>query len=266
MQAQLLKYTDKCFSSLTTNLFDTKDNCTIEIIHKLRLNIKRLRTIFKILEYRMDKKIEFKVLEMIDRLFLYSGKLRDIQVQILLLKTFQNEIGEEVDIFISIFKKEKKRIEKEVVRSLQIIDPFDIVLLNQRLDNSIEALSDFSIETILQVKTVELFNQIKAIINSEPNEKSLHRIRIMLKELIYTLSVIKKGKNKFRFNPSIVASLKNLQQKLGEWHDLKVLFNKVESIKVESAKLAQIIEVDRNYLLTGILNDFKKVNEMSWYA
>jgi len=97
---------------------------------------------------------------------------------------------------------------------------------------------------------------------NNPDEKALHRVRIKLKELIYTLSIIKKGSENLKFDIAIITYLKNLQLRLGEWHDLKVLIDYVNSIKGESAKLIKVIGFDKQTKLIVVLDELNRFEEM----
>ncbi len=262
MQVQLLNYSDKCFQSLISNLLNVGDGCSIESVHKLRLSIKRLRTLFKILDYSDSATKKTKLQKRIDSLFLYSGYLRDIHVQIDLIRIYRDQIEEVVDTFVSSLINEEKEIKKRYEKEKVKINPFEIVLLNQRLDNTIEELSDSMIENYLRTKIEEQFLLMSRRIDENLDENNLHRIRIMLKELIYTLSIIKKEKIKLKYSQSFVTSLNNLQQKLGRWHDLKVLFDraiKANNLKIELVELLKFIEVDKNIIQNEVVDDLMKL-------
>lgn len=259
MQAILVKYSDKCFINLTNNLCEVKDFCTIDSVHKLRLTIKKLYTLFGILGYLEEIPAVKKDLKLIDQVFIKSGLLRDNQIHIEFLKLYQSRIGVEVDFIIEMFKVNIKKHKESVRRKIKRINPFDLVLLNQRLDNAIEELNDASIENILHSNVKELFNHMKGILESEPDEKVWHRVRIILKQLIDTLSIIRKVKRKDEYDLSRITLLKSLQQKLGEWHDLKVLYNSILDLEVEAPSLINAIEFDKKTKLINAINDLSKL-------
>lgn len=263
MQAQLLRYSDKCFLALTKNLDEVGVDCTIESVHKVRLTIKKLHALFGILGYKEEIKALNEGIKRIDQIFINVGLIRDNQVQIELIKYYRNRMGEEVDFIIELLKNDSKKYKETIRRNIRKINPFDFILLNQRIDNTIESLSDSSIEIILKTRMNDLFKQMKEIVSSNPNERTLHRFRIILKDLIYTLTIIKKGIVISEFNKASISYLKNLQQRLGEWHDLKVLCDYVNNIKRESANLINIIEVDKKNKLIDVLNEINKIEGLS---
>jgi CHAD domain-containing protein len=260
MQAQLIKFCDKCFLSLTNYLFEIRENCYVDSIHKLRLSIKKIQLLFKIVGYNKGFKSENRLIKMIDRVFLYSGSLRDNHVQVTLLKLYSERVAGDTDYLISILKHDRRRIEKTLKSIVVKISPFDIVLLNQRIDNTIEELSSNQIICILQNNANELLLKMIKSVQVEPDEYTLHQIRIMLKELIYIYSILKKKRSSFEYNEALLISLDRLQLKLGSWHDLYVLYNripKLDRLKSDFTSLLHVIEVDKNLLRIEVMDLLK---------
>lgn len=258
MQAQLLKYSDHCFQSLANNQISVGEDCTIESVHKLRLSIKRLRALLKILDYADGSSKKAKLLKRIDSVFLLSGNLRDVQVQIDLLRIYRNQVGGVVDELISALGKEEKRVARRHKSEITKIDPFDVILLNQRLDNAIEVLDDRMIDNILRTKADGQISQIIQISSGNLDEHKLHRIRVILRELIYTLSIMRKGRPQLNYTSPFILPIKNLQQKLGKWHDLKVLLDRLVQAdypKLQLVHLLRFIEADKHAIRIEVIDD-----------
>jgi CHAD domain-containing protein len=259
MQTLLIQYCDTCFNSLAANIKTVSDDNSIDSVHNLRLSIKRVRALLILID-QAENLNESELIKQIDSLFLYSGQLRDIHIQTILLESYRAKVGTEVDFFISYIKKGKNKIIKRLENSVRQVDFFDIVLFNQRLDCFIESLDSSSHEKNCRLKVVRLYEQILQQVNENSSEKALHRIRIMLKELIYSLSIFKKGKLTIDFNVEDIKNLNNLQQKLGNWHDLTILLNK---ITIENSKLGGIllqqVKSDIKSLQTEIISSLKNL-------
>jgi len=241
MQTLLLQYSESCFQSLANSLKMASEDYSIGVVHNLRLSIKKIRALLEVVGFRDDALKGVQILKKIDSLFLHSGHLRDIHVQTILLESYRIQVGEEVDFIIAGIKKEKKKINKQLQNRIRRINPFDIVLLNQRLDNTIESIDSNTLESHCRLKIDQLLDQIIQIISDIPDENMLHRIRILLKELIYTYSIIKKGRLKINFDAEFIKKLNNLQQKLGYWHDLKVLFDRIAKVDNHNEKLSRLL-------------------------
>lgn len=262
MQAQLIKYCDKCFLSITSNLYTLGADCDRESVHKLRLSIKKLHVLLKLLDFWSSFKRKSKLLKRIDTMFLYAGNIRDIQIQIDLLKTYSERIEVDIDRWIASLNKEQKKVEKKLKSKIVSINPFDIVLLNQQIDNAIEIISDNALTEVLHAKVEELMLLIKQNLNDNLDENILHKIRILLKELIYTLLLIRKGSTDFKFSESFMKSLDHLQENLGYWHDLKILLDWINTSVVaieEPFNLKLAVESDKNLLFDQLTNDLKEL-------
>jgi CHAD domain-containing protein len=264
MQGQLIKYCDKCFLSITSNLYALGADCDRESVHKLRLSIKKLHVLLKLLDFWSNSRKKSKLLKRIDTMFLYAGNLRDIQIQIDLLKLYGNRIEEDVDRLIASLNKEQKKIEKKLKSKIISINPFDIVLLNQQIDNTIEMISDKALTEILHAKVEELMLLIKQNLNDNLDENILHKIRMQIKELIYSLSVMKKGSPVFKHSESFIKNLDKLQDKLGCWHDLKILLdwlNKFNLTDEGNSRVKLAIGADKMIFYDSLVNDLNKFND-----
>lgn len=261
MQAQLLKYSDKCFLTLANNLYRVADGFNIEFVHALRLCVKKIHTLLKVIDYSDNCKKDSKILKKIDRVFFHSGNLRDIQVQILILKLYKNKKGVEIGYLIKHLMNGKKKEVMKFKRSIASISPFDIVILNQRVDEVVEKLTDATIECTCKDKAEELLRQIINSSKAINDENSLHHIRIMLRELIYILNIIKKNHKGFKYSKLFISELDDLQLKLGNWHDLKILLEDIGKFDCanRASALLQAIAIDKQLTQNDIIYDLSKL-------
>jgi len=261
MQAQLIKYTDKNFRAFGFNLILVASDSRIESIHNLRLNVKKIRTLLKVIDYKQNVKNNDKTVKALNNIFTYSGSLRDTQIQIQLLKTFKEQAENQFSKIIQALKVEQKKENRRLKNVIIRLNPFDIVLLSQRIEQSIEKQSDESLMLILQKKAERLKMEFVHELKEDIDENSLHRMRIVLKEYINILNLLKKGTGINLLDIINYKKLDILQRQIGEWHDLKLLhvyivnhgFNAstlIGIIKNEKDKLH--IEVKENLLKTRI--------------
>lgn len=258
MQAQLLKYTDKCFRSLSFSLVSASD-VSIESTHHLRLSIKKIRVFIKVIDYKQNVRPDSKTIQSINNIFTYSGLLRDTQVQLQILKSLNDKSKNEIEDLIALFKRDQKRWEKLLKNSLKPMNSFNIVLLNQRIDNYIENQNDKTLRGGLEQKAREYQIELLHIFNQMIEEDNLHRIRMLLKEYIYLLSILKKN-ILAQIDISNLENLDNIQRKLGEWHDLKLLYDKILTLP-SAQNVLEIIKVKKdNFYSIAIdaLNMLKK--------
>ena len=255
MQIHLLNYSDKCFISLAKYLFEVREYCNVKSVHKLRLSIKELNALFEILNFKEEIHGFKEELNLIDQIYSKSGQLRDNQVQLNILKGYKNVMRHEVDIVSEGLKKNHKTIKKALKIKVNRFNPFDLVLLNQRIDSIIESMNESLVDSVLQEKVNDIVNQINQIIQSSCEDKDLHQIRIKLKELLYLLSILKKRNNKKpRIYSLRVIKLKKIQKLLGHWHDLKVLLERVKLLNLSTNLLIESIDKDKSIIHAIIMD------------
>lgn len=265
MQALLIRYSDSTFNSLRSNLINLGEDCSMELVHNTRLNIKKVRALLDALDYKDNSSSHILIMKKINSLFVRLGYLRDAQVQLSLLEFYRKRVGEEVDGIIDNINKGKKKINSNLKKKIRKLDPFDITLLNQRFDESVENLDNENLDEKFQQKVDQGFNQVIELIGDSPDEDVLHRIRILLKELIFNLSIIKKAKVNTKYNSTFSVLLNNVHKKLGDWHDLSVFLNMVNNIDNYNGRannLLLIVETDIGLIHQEIVEELNKMGEI----
>lgn len=266
MQALLIKYSDSLFNSLRNNLINLNVDCSMELVHNVRLNIKKIRTLLDALDYKDNSSSNIFIIKKIDSLFVHLGYLRDIQVQLSLLAFYRKRVGEEVGVIIDYINKGKKKINSNLKKKSRKINLFDITLLNQRLDETVECLDNENLEEKFQQKVDHGFNQVVELIRDSTDEDVLHRIRILLKELIFNLSIMKKAEVNTRYNSAFSVLINNIHKKLGDWHDLSVfmsLISKIDNCSGRVNNLLQLVESDKRLIHQEIVEELKKLREIN---
>jgi CHAD domain-containing protein len=265
MQALLIRYSDSSFNSLRSNLINLGEDCSMGLVHNTRLNIKKIRALLDALDYKDNSSSNILIMKKINSLFVRLGYLRDVQVQLSLLEFYRKRVGEEVDDIIDSINKGKKKINRNLKKKIQKLNPFDIILLNQRFDESIEYLDSDNLKEKFQLKVDQVFNQIIKLISDSRDEDVLHRIRILLKELIFNLSIMKKAEMNTKYNSTFSVFLNNIHKKLGDWHDLSVflsLINKIDKCRGRANNLLRVVETDKGLIQQEIVDELKKMREI----
>lgn len=238
----------------------------MELVHHTRLNIKKIRALLDVLEYKDNSSNNILIMKKIDSLFVRLGYLRDTQVQLSLLEFYRKRVGEEVDEIVDHINKGKKKINSNLKKKIRKLNPFDITLLNQRFDETIEYLDNENLDEKFQQKVDQVFNQIIKLISDSTDEDVLHRIRILLKELIFNLSIMKKAKVNTKYNSTFSVLFNSIHKKLGDWHDLSVfmsLINKIDNCSGRANDLLRLVESDKRQIHQVIVEELKKLREIN---
>ncbi|HIH40498.1 MAG TPA: CHAD domain-containing protein [Halobacteria archaeon] len=207
-------------------LDDTKKEITADSLHDLRVATRRLNAVLSLVSSLSDEKIKVKDLKRLMRL---TSDLRDSHVQLQLL----NKIRErEDDDFIKICEEVINReIGRKEVIVFQEIRDFPIPTIKSKLKD-VNVPKDNK-DAVLNILT-ELFEDFYSYKDDaiKGDEFFLHKMRIALKRLRYTAEIIEPL---FPFiNKDIIDKMQQLQQLMGDIHDIDVLKNFIEQINVPS--------------------------------
>lgn len=246
-----LQYSDKLITSLKENTALLNCSDDIEIVHKIRTSIRKLRGILRLfsLSGEGEKKLKF----LADSL----NSLRDLEVQLELVSGYPQFQGLRKEK-LSQWELEKNSIIK---KNLQ----FDTSEISRFFSRNLKRKTVTSLEVYEKtIKTLSpLVSSLKNISEGESQRNLLHLFRIQLKKSVYLLEALTL-KNP-ALNPS-VEDLKKYQDLLGEIHDFHLLgWNEKEDEKIRFLNIQihgfqKIIEEILQVLKFDILKNFPNSN------
>ena len=193
-----------------------------ELVHELRLCMKKLRAFYKLAEgfsvAEKDESIQIK--KQVNRLFRISGQLRDTQVQIHLLVTLQQQTGTDYPEFSKwMLKREKKRIMRFGREPLQLLLPSTADTTLQETGDWLAVVDDETIFNGAYSILTGLCIKARKLCSGTMNERDLHRIRTITKQVKYILNIMHHSYPDFIFNEVSVNSLREIEASVGHWHD-----------------------------------------------
>ncbi len=191
-------------------------------IHRARLDVKKILAIVDLLRIVRSKLHKDPGYEKIfKKLYRASGKIREIQVTLLLL-TKPEFAGYDLTLFKDALLIQEK---DSTFDFLKVIRKFDELKLS-RLENKIKKEVSRITPATLHKKTKK-YIQSKTSMSMELLEKgdgdeNLHRVRQHIKELSTVLNLI------FTFKPSdhlemVINGLNRSEMMIGDWHDRVIL-------------------------------------------
>jgi CHAD domain-containing protein len=194
----------------------------IELVHELRLSIKKLRAFHKLAEHLnlndIDEHIHIK--RRVRKLYKVAGQLRDTQVQIHLLSTFEEQTCVVYPEFSKwLHKREQKQISRFSKKPQQIVPQATAQSTHQKIGDLLALADD---ETILSgagnVLTGLCLNA-RELCEGSMNNLNLHRIRTITKRMKYIFNIMAHSYPDFKFNQVSVESLRDIEAAAGHWHD-----------------------------------------------
>jgi CHAD domain-containing protein len=193
----------------------------MEAIHKMRTTTKRLRGLFQLIEYLSTTKFKAKKqLRRIRILFKYAGRIREVQIEQMVVWEFEKKLNENYSEYLEyLLRKEHIEIAR-FLKHLPEIDRRESILNHEEILATIESINPEK----LQKKANKFINlktkALKDLINKPASNKTIHSSRTILKQLYYLYNVLTEISGQKDILNLPEGKIRELEQKIGRWHDL----------------------------------------------
>jgi len=193
-----------------------------ELVHELRLCIKRLRAFHKLAEQLYsDGMIEhIHMKHRVRQLYKVAGQLRDTQVQIHMLTSLEEQTGIKYPEFGNwLLRREKKRIKRFGKKPKQVVPHTTNQSTHEKIGKLLALADD---ETILDNagKVLSgLYSKAQELAGGNSNDQDLHQLRRITKQMRYIISIMTHSYPDYTYNAISVKSLREIEVAAGDWHD-----------------------------------------------
>ncbi|MDP4227867.1 MAG: CHAD domain-containing protein [Bacteroidota bacterium] len=215
---KLTKYLDNRAEQISAFLEMPADAYNYDTFHVLRVEIKKLKFLIDLIKFSDDQFKEKKILRIFAQIFKYAGQVRDIHVELDVLKKYAKS---------DLFKKYENKLLAKKQRGEK-----KFFLVTGQLDNVM--LKETFKELLLFSKSVtedEVGNYLKKqrdIIEQHFKKESLqteelHELRKTLKKLTYAENVMDEKRSQKKI---LQESLSDI---LGKWHDNLLVMEHLET-------------------------------------
>ena len=218
------KYYSNRYSALLYNLELFYTYPEQEVLHKIRVELKKINTMFHLIHYCSVKFKSRKEFIDLKNIFREAGKIREMQQTYKLMlkykikRSLQKKIqDDEYDLTMN-FRMKAGQFKKN------INDVFE------RTKNYTSKINSGNLSEFLMIRQLKL----QDLISPEPDPDNLHNVRKVIKDIVY-LSEIKYGKNN-----NIEPVFDEIQNLIGKWHDKQILMKVLDEDR--TAKHIRILE------------------------
>lgn len=205
---ECIKYAKKHLAAICTLLQEPDPSFTPEQIHQIRVEIKKLNSVFHLIQFCDRDFNRKKAYKSFRTIFLQAGRLRELHIQsdILqrhfsqatianILSDVHQHLSAQEDLFCKMLNDKKiarlKSVLNRIIPFLLEIDQYDV-------DEYCQKKMD-GIEKMMRQKSF--------------SEKHLHKLRKRMKYLNYAQQIYKHQ------SPGIAGKWSDLPRLIGEWHD-----------------------------------------------
>jgi len=242
-------------------------------VHDLRVEFKRLRGFFKLIESINDDFNAKKNFKDFRKIAKSTSGLRDFQVQQKLLKNAEKILY----IDVNGYKNYLKKMEVENLESFRNFSRKNTIENLKKRGKCIKrALKDITpvwAETKARGCIYNMRTNLILLSNQDDlNDEILHDIRILSKETHYILEIIQKCFKIYENAKDFEAGIKKVHQVLGKWHDFDVsigyLNDYVETQRNDIShetyhKLREHLQQDKEVLKKSFRTVFDEFNKIA---
>jgi len=231
-----------------------------EKIHKLRVSIKKLRSLLSFLEYISKGKYNKKQFsKLLSPVFKRAGKIRTAGLNLKMLQPFRSAgvLG-----FKKYLKAEQKINEKKLKRCINDFDKNKFKALSKTAEKEFKKSGKVSTIKASKKFITNVFSDITSEMPGLYDDLQFHKVRKDLKSIKTIEELIGE------INPRTtifkeLEKVKKVEQKIGKWHDRAILVDEIGKYiaKQRANKKVPIKQTKELQKLALLLTDFKTANE-----
>ena len=256
----IIRYFEDQMETINTNIEAARNGLDIDVLHDLRVGIKRLKALYQVLDPISDGRFDSKTnFEEVYHLFKSVGSLRDIQVLKSLFSFFsKNSNPESVEEFFAQLTEN----EKSAAEALNLVlKEFNYNIINESMTEANAFIEDISTaEASKQTKKLlkKRFKQIKELLPHKKEDELMHELRTKVKQACYTIEILAlmEPDKEFTEHPK---RLKLAAELLGQWHDHITLADVLADFLVDKTDIEDFDAEPYTDLLSIVRQDAKKL-------
>jgi CHAD domain-containing protein len=207
-------------------VFNEKYNEVLEgfnadAIHKMRTSTKRLRALFQLLRVLSENEFNSKKqLKKVRTLFKFVGIIREIQIEQMLVWTYEEKLGLQFTEYMEYLLQREYREVALFHKHLPALRDRDELLKDHKIEKTIE---NFKVEKLVPLAEKYLQAKVEAlteIIAQPPDNGRIHTVRTLLKQIYYLHDILAGILGKEKLLSIDRERLREIEQYFGTWHDL----------------------------------------------
>lgn len=241
---------------LEHDIFRALENCDPDAIHDVRVSIRRMLMLCSVLKASGEEPYSKKELQILKKKFRRAGALRDIQVQLQLLKAWEDKLSLRFDAYRLHLDRREKTLQQY----------FKTAFLTINLKKTIsDVVSRIAYCRAIEKELKSLDDDFRFALQGTG---SLHVLRIITKKLKYMLEIQQSCYPGFGSTETFRKYLAHIQDLLGAWHDIETglqhvnYFVKRHSIKIEDPalydNLIAFMKKEKETMLLEIRSELQK--------
>ncbi len=211
------------FARMRKNFLRSVVDFEPESIHELRVGIKQIRAFFKLIEWLQPNFKSKASYREVRKLFKAAGPLRDLQVQQTLAQTWQVQLHFDLSSYLVLLQNREVTARVAYYQTAQKFKIQQLKKTGRDIDNFFLSISRRAAKNRAQACVQNQLSQLLQL-GEAPGaaRKHLHALRILSKEMRYTLEFLTDCLPDLHYPKPLLQGLKNVHQIIGQWHDQEI--------------------------------------------
>jgi len=231
------RFYKKRITSFVANLYRASITGVERDVHRTRLDMKKIHAILEMFEMLNPEKFDPENFEVFNALFRFSGKIRELQVNQMVITKYGNATPGMV-FFIRYLRSRENKLTKQFITVVQQFD-------EKKLKKSERAVKKLCLG--IKVKTlrarsdkfiIKKAKKIRLLRKYPSNPENIHQIRIQLKAMVTILTLVSMVFNEER-EETLLGKLNQTEILIGNWHDNQVLMEYIELFLTKRKKISR---------------------------
>jgi CHAD domain-containing protein len=235
-----LQYLNRDFQYLyiriRNHFYSTSKNFDPDCVHDLRVEIKRIRAFFKLIEAINPEFVYKKNFKAINQLFKAAGDLRDIQVQQALAREWETRLAVRLEAYSTVLQSNERAAKAELA---EFFKNYAVKKIKHRGKIIHRVLAKIPEEIALARVNEHLKSLVQrlAAIQAEAGEvpEKLHALRTQAKQTRYTLDILLQCFPNILYPRTLSTRLKRLHHVLGLWHDNQIALELLDKFRKKNS-------------------------------
>lgn len=220
------RFFKKRITSFLANLYRSSITGAEKDIHRARVDMKRIYAILEMFEMLDPEKFDQKNFEVFKALFRFSGKIRELQVnQIVLAKYGEPSPG--IRAFNKYLRSREHKLTRQFISVVQQFDEKKLKKAEHSIKKLCEEIKVKSLKARSERFIIKKAKKISLLRNYPNNPENIHGIRKQLKAMVTILTLVSMV---FRDDKqeAILSKLNQTEMLIGNWHDNQVLMDYID--------------------------------------
>ena len=200
-------------------------------IHQLRVSVKRLRSVFRYMEWVAPGQFEARdALQEVRKFFKTAGNLRDLHIREAMLDRFCDELGLGFPRYANLLKKEKAAAQVSLGKRVQQVRPQGLAQAMEDMENILSGIEEAELLELARGLLRRRMLQVRLVFPEAHDAERYHKVRVLLKESLYVLQLLLEASHR-EWDKKWVNAVKEAGERGGEWHDVEVFLHALDGAR-----------------------------------